>query len=70
MLVRRQQEEIAARITILTRLVQIGLILVGACYFSVQVARGAHFRELAENNRLRKSAALRLSHPALAGGGC
>jgi penicillin-binding protein 2 len=53
---RRQQEELTTRIVILTRLVQVALVLVGTSYFSVQVARGAHFRELAENNRLRKVA--------------
>ena len=60
MQVRRRQNEMITRVQILLRLVQLALLLVVVGYWSVQVKEGATFRELAENNRLRR---LRIEAP-------
>ncbi|MEM9554826.1 MAG: penicillin-binding protein 2 [Acidobacteriota bacterium] len=54
MQLRRYRAELAHRVDVLARCVQIALILVATGYWSVQVANGAYYRGLAEHNRLRK----------------
>lgn len=60
MQVRRRQTEMINRVQFLLRLVQVGLLLVIVGYWSVQIKGGSTFRELAENNRLRR---LRIEAP-------
>lgn len=42
------------RVRVLTTIAQIVLLAVATAYWSVQIAQGSYFRELADNNRLRK----------------
>lgn len=60
MQVRRRQTEMITRVQWLLRLIQAALLLVVVGYWSVQVKQGGTFRELAENNRLRR---LRIDAP-------
>lgn len=61
MQVRRRQTEMIQRVQILLRLVQLALLLVVVLgYWSVQIKDGGTYRELAENNRLRR---LRIEAP-------
>ncbi len=45
---------LARRLAVLFRLVQVALLLVAVSYWWVQVAEGEYYREMADNNRLRK----------------
>lgn len=60
MQVRSRQTEMISRVTWLLRAVQVALVVVVIGYWSVQVKGGSTFRELAENNRLRR---LRIEAP-------
>ena len=60
MQVRRRQTEMINRVQFLLRVVQVLVVLVVVGYWSVQVKGGSTFRELAENNRLRR---LRIEAP-------
>ena len=51
---RRHRAELVSRLNVLSRIAQGLLILIAAGYWSVQVANGAFYRELADHNRLRK----------------
>jgi penicillin-binding protein 2 len=51
--VREQREDLARRARVLIVVTYVLLAAVAAGYWSVQVVRGAYYRELAENNRLR-----------------
>ena len=53
---RRHRAELISRLSILSRLAQVLVVLIAAGYWSVQVANGAYYRELADHNRLRKRA--------------
>ncbi len=57
---RRRQTDMIRRVQVLLRLAQAALLLVVVGYWSVQIKNGANFRELAENNRLRR---LRIDAP-------
>ncbi len=52
--VREQRESLIARIRVMNAAVVSLLVAIGASFWFVQVIQGDHFRELAENNRLRK----------------
>ena len=54
--VREQRDELVRRLPILRVAFITALVAIGSCYWFVQVVRGSHYRELAENNRLRKAA--------------
>ena len=56
MRVGESREELIARVRLLARGVGVALAALGAVYWFVQVLDGATYRELAENNRLRKIA--------------
>jgi penicillin-binding protein 2 len=60
MQVRSRQTEMINRVTWLVRAVQVALVVVVIGYWSVQIKGGSTFRELAENNRLRR---LRIEAP-------
>ncbi len=51
---RRHRAELISRLGMLSRLAQALVVLIAAGYWSVQVANGAYYRELADHNRLRK----------------
>ncbi|MEM6793495.1 MAG: penicillin-binding protein 2 [Acidobacteriota bacterium] len=51
---RRHRSELTRRVSVLTRLAQALLLLIAVGYWSVQIASGAHYRQLADHNRLRK----------------
>ncbi len=53
---RRHRAELISRLNVLSRLAQVLVVLIAAGYWSVQVANGAYYRELADHNRLRKRA--------------
>jgi penicillin-binding protein 2 len=48
------RETLAARVKLLSGGVGVALALIAGSFFFVQVVRGAHYLELAENNRLRR----------------
>jgi len=50
----QHRNALARRLTVLFRLIQIGFLLVAFSYWWVQVAEGEYYREMADNNRLRK----------------
>ena len=54
--VREQRDELVRRLPILRVAFITALVAIGSCYWFVQVVRGSYYRELAENNRLRKAA--------------
>jgi penicillin-binding protein 2 len=54
--VREQRDELVRRLPILRVAFVTALVAIGSCYWFVQVVRGSYYRELAENNRLRKAA--------------
>jgi penicillin-binding protein 2 len=60
MQVRSRQTEMINRVAWLLRAVQVALVVVVIGYWSVQIKGGSTFRELAENNRLRR---LRIEAP-------
>lgn len=51
---RRHRAELVARLGVLSRIAQALLALIAVGYWSVQVANGDYYRELADHNRLRK----------------
>jgi penicillin-binding protein 2 len=53
-MLRRSQEDLFARVQWLLRCAQVALVVIAAGYWTVQIADGAYYRELAENNRLRR----------------
>ena len=52
--VRELREDLIGRIRLMNGLVTGLLVAIACCYWFVQIVQGDHFRELAENNRLRK----------------
>ena len=54
LVVREHREDLILRIRVLTRVVTVLLVLIGAGFWFVQIVQGDYYRELAENNRLRK----------------
>lgn len=54
--VREQREELVRRLPYLRVAVICALVAIGSCYWFVQVVRGSYYRELSDNNRLRKAA--------------
>ena len=52
--VREHREDLVQRVRVMTRLVTSVLVLIGAGFWFVQIVQGDYYRELAENNRLRK----------------
>jgi|CXWL01.1.fsa_nt_gi penicillin-binding protein 2 len=54
MRVREHREELIARVRLLDILASLALLFVVTWYWFVQVAQGAQYRALAENNRLRR----------------
>jgi penicillin-binding protein 2 len=54
--VREQRDQLLRRLPILRVAFVTALVAIGSCYWFVQVVRGSYYRELAENNRLRKAA--------------
>jgi len=53
---RQYREDLTGRVRVLTVLVAVGLLIVGGGLWFVQLVQGSHYRELAENNRLRRMA--------------
>ena len=51
---RRHRAELVARLGVLSRIAQALLAVIAVGYWSVQVANGDYYRELADHNRLRK----------------
>lgn len=51
---RRHRAELVTRLGVLSRIAQALLALIAVGYWSVQVANGDYYRELADHNRLRK----------------
>jgi penicillin-binding protein 2 len=54
--VRERREELVQRIPRLQLLFTASLVVIGSVYWFVQVVRGDHYRELADNNRTRSEA--------------
>ena len=54
--VREQRDELLRRLPVLRVAIVTALVAIGSCYWFVQVVRGTYYREMAENNRLRKAA--------------
>lgn len=54
MQVREHRDDLVRRVRILSGLAVVVLALIGASFWSVQVVHGDYYRNLAENNRLRK----------------
>ncbi|HEV7516979.1 MAG TPA: penicillin-binding protein 2, partial [Thermoanaerobaculia bacterium] len=52
--VREHREDLVQRVRLMSRLVTGVLVLIGAGFWFVQMVQGDYYRELAENNRLRK----------------
>lgn len=52
--VREHRDDLVRRVRLLTGLAVGLLILIGTTFWSVQIVHGDYYRELAENNRLRK----------------
>ena len=52
--VREQRAELLQRIPRLRLAFTLLLVLIGTCYWFVQVVQGGYYRELADNNRLNK----------------
>lgn len=54
LVVREHREDLILRIRVLTRVVTTLLVVITTGFWFVQIVQGDYFRELAENNRLRK----------------
>ncbi len=54
MKIRQHRRELVRRVARLNGAAQVMLLLIAAGYWSVQIAEGSYYRELADNNRLRK----------------
>ncbi len=54
MKIRHHREELVRRVAGLTAATQAALLVIAGGYWSVQIAEGSYYRELADNNRLRK----------------
>ncbi len=52
--IRQHRSALVSRVAGLNGAAQVALLLIAAGYWSVQIAEGAYYRELADNNRLRK----------------
>ena len=52
--VRETRDDLVHRISVLTTIVTALLVAIGAGFWFVQIVQGSYYRELAENNRLRK----------------
>ncbi|HVR99725.1 MAG TPA: penicillin-binding protein 2 [Thermoanaerobaculia bacterium] len=52
--VREHREDLVTRIRVLIRVVTLLLVAIAAGFWFVQIVQGDYYRELAENNRLRK----------------
>ncbi|HEY0782412.1 MAG TPA: penicillin-binding protein 2 [Thermoanaerobaculia bacterium] len=52
--VREHRDDLIHRISVLTTIVTALLVAIGAGFWFVQIVQGSYYRELAENNRLRK----------------
>src|SRR4029079_11198613 len=52
--VREHREDLVQRVLVMSRLVTSVLVLIAAGFWFVQIVQGDYYRELAENNRLRK----------------
>jgi penicillin-binding protein 2 len=52
--VREHREDLVLRVRVMNRLITAILVLIGAGFWFVQIVQGDYYRELAENNRLRK----------------
>ena len=50
----QHRQVLVDRVRLLNTVTQIIFLVIACAYWSVQVAQGSHFRELADNNRLRK----------------
>jgi len=50
----QHRKVLVRRVRVLSTAAQVALLVVATAYWSVQVAQGSYFRELADNNRLRK----------------
>jgi penicillin-binding protein 2 len=48
------REDLVARVRVLSGALTTLLVVIGACFWVVQIVQGAYYRDLAENNRLRK----------------
>ncbi|HEX2254800.1 MAG TPA: penicillin-binding protein 2 [Thermoanaerobaculia bacterium] len=51
---REFREDLNGRVRLITVLVAVALVVIGSGFWFVQMVQGAHYRELAENNRLRR----------------
>lgn len=54
MKIRHHREELVRRVAGLAAATQAAVLIIASSYWSVQVADGSYYRELADNNRLRK----------------
>ncbi len=54
MRVGEHKEALVARVRVLSRAVGVALAVIAGAFWFVQVLEGSHYRQLAENNRLRK----------------
>ncbi len=54
MQVREHREDLVRRVRLLVAVAATLLVLIGTSFWSVQIVHGDYYRELAENNRLRK----------------
>src|SRR5829696_3804749 len=54
LVVREHREDLILRIRVLIRVVTVLVVAIGAGFWFVQIVQGDYYRELAENNRLRK----------------
>jgi cell division protein FtsI/penicillin-binding protein 2 len=54
MQVREHRDDLIRRVRLLTGLAIGLLVVIAATFWSVQIVHGDYYRELAENNRLRK----------------
>ena len=56
MRVAEHKEALVARVRVLSGVVGVCLAMIAGAFWFVQVVRGSYYRDLAENNRLRKVA--------------
>ena len=56
MRVGEHKEALVARVRVLSGVVGVFLAMIAGAFWFVQVVRGSYYRDLAENNRLRKVA--------------
>ena len=52
--VRENRDDLVQRISVLTTIVTVLIVAIGAGFWFEQIVQGSYYRELAENNRLRK----------------